>query len=240
MEKMMREYPWHLRLPTTEHYQRFKNLVQLHELTTGWLQEIQSDKPSYGLSRGYSKEVSENLWMLDSLSNIELDALLDDTSPSDTLNRLEHTIWAVQSWTVSSLNSRSNAPSQKSLESVLEQISWKQGKECCESRWKTLVESGPLDPREILLALNDSPFSGYPHSNGFLIKRAISTEVQIELRTCPHQIQFQETRPVADRLCRFHAQWMRGFAYALNSQLSVEHVVKTPRCTQRWFYPVNE
>ena len=234
---MKREYPWHLRLPSTEHYQRFKNLVQIHQLTAEWLHEIRShDDPTPPLSHSLNPVIStnlpenlkENLWMLDSLANSDLESLLDDTSPSETLDRLEQTLWAVQSLTVSTLN-----------ESSLEPISWKQGKECGESRWKALAQQGNQDLRDILLALNDSPFSGYPQGNGFLVRRALPIEIQIELMTCPHQNPFLATRLVADRLCRLHAQWIKGFAQALHSQIQIEHFIPAAknnlRCHQRWF-----
>jgi hypothetical protein len=235
----VREHPWHLRLPTAENYRWFKNLVDLHELTTQWIQEAQTDRPSYTMTRGLSREVSENLWMLESLSALQLDQLLDDTLPQDTLGRLEHTIWAVQSWTVTHLYSKTNPNTNSSLDSILEQACWKLGKACVEARWPQLVKTQKLPLKNILLALNDSPFSGFPHGEGFLLRRATQNEIQVELRICPHQIHFTEVRPNSDQLCRLHAQWMRGFAYALNHRASLEHVIQgpksIPRCIQRWF-----
>jgi hypothetical protein len=233
----MRENPWHLRLPTTEHHQWFKNLVDLHELTTSWLKEVQTDRPSHFLTRGLSTEVTENLWMLDSLSNTPMEKLLDDTQPQDMLGRLEQTVWAFQSWTLTQLYGKTTPSSTRNaLDSMLEQASWKLGRSCVEARWRELAQTGNQDLRDILLALNDSPFSGYPKGEGFLVRRAIAKEIQIELRCCPHQVQYQEVKPVADRLCRLHSHWMRGFAYALNNRVSVEHLVQSPRCVQRWCF----
>src|SRR4051794_21413618 len=99
----MRENPWHLRAPNTEHYQWFENLVDLHGLTTLWIQEIQSERAPYLMTRGLSAEASENLWMLDSLSERKLESLLDDTSIHDLLCRLEHAVWAAQAWTLKHL-----------------------------------------------------------------------------------------------------------------------------------------
>jgi len=233
----MRENPWHLRLPSTEHYQWFKNLVDLHELTTDWLKEVQTDRPSHYLTRGLSPEVTENLWMLESLSKTEMERLLDDTQLDDMLGRLEQTVWAFQSWTLTNLYGRTTPSSTRNaLDSLLEQCSWKLGRACVETRWPDLALKGKQDLRDILLALNDSPFAGYPQGDGFLVRRAIGSEIQIELRSCPHQIHYQEVKSVADRLCRLHSHWMRGFAYALNNRVSVEHVVQSPRCIQRWFF----
>lgn len=232
----MRDYPWHLRLPTTQHYQWFRNLVDLHELTLSWLKEMQNDRPSHLLTRGLNPEVFENLWMLDSLSETPIEKLLDDTSPDDMLSRLEHTIWAAQAWTLTHLYSKTTPTNKGALESVLEQGSWKLGRACADKRWETLTQKGNQELRDILLALHDSPFSAYPRGESFLVKRAVSSEIQIELRACPHHTHHTEAKPVADRLCRLHAQWMRGFAYGLNSRVSLEHVVQTPRCIQRWFF----
>jgi hypothetical protein len=232
----MRENPWHIRVPNTEHYQSFKNLIDLHELTTGWLKEIQLERPSYLLTRGLSKKVVENLWMLDSLSEKDLESFLDDTWPDEVISQLEHTVWAEQAWTLSHIQGKTTATSRVALETVLEQTSWKAGAINAQSRWSVFSKRDNLDLKDILLALNDSPFSGYPRGNGFLIRRSIPSEIQVELRICPHQIHFPEVKSVADRLCRLHAHWMRGFAYFLNNKVIMEHVVQSPRCTQRWSF----
>ncbi len=232
----MRANPWHLRLPTIENYQWYKNLVDQHELTECWLKEVQNDRPSHLLTRGLSSEITENLWMLESISKIELHQMIDDTQVEDMLGRLEHTIWAVQSWTLNALISHSTSATRNALDALLDQLSWKMGKISVESRWKKHTTQKQQDLRQILLCLKDSPFSGYPHVDGFLIKRASEKEVQIELRACPHQIHYRETKPIADRLCRLHTQWMKGFAYGLNSRISVEHVIQSPRCIQKWFF----
>ncbi len=231
----MREYPWHLRLPTHEHYKRFFYLHHLHELTQSWIREAEVDPPPVH-SKGTSIDVTENLWMLDLIHKGELEVLLDDTSPNDILNRLERTVWAYQSLSLVHLYGRT-LPNKTSLDTILEQSSWKMGKNYSELQWNSLSHTGSQDLRDILLALNDSPFAGYPTGDSFLVRRAISTEVQIELRSCPHRVHFPEIRGVEDRLCRLHAHWMRGFGYSLNNRVSVQHLVQSPRCTQRWFFP---
>jgi hypothetical protein len=231
----MRENPWHLRLPTTEHFQWFKNLVTLHELTLAWLQELRLDPSLEPYTRGLNPQVSENLWMLNQLSKKNMSDILDDTLPEDLLGRLEHCIWAVQASTLQILagkNSENYSNPQK--ENSLEQISWKFGIAAVEARWPELVRKGCKDLRDILLAMNDSPFAGYPRGGGFLVRRAIQTEIQLELRACPHQSHYYEVKSVADHLCRLHAYWIRGFAHALNKKVQIEHVVQSPRCLQRW------
>lgn len=225
----MRESPWHLRLPSTEHFQWFKNLIDLHKLTLEWLKEAppEKKKPGHRWSPTLSREVSANLWILDSICETPLEQLLDDTSPQDMLGRLEYTIWAVQA------SSLSNTL-QERTDTALEQASWKLGKKCSEHRWNELTQSGSQDLRDVLLSLNDSPFVGYPRRDGFLVRRALANEIHVELRSCPHQIHYPEVKPAADRLCRLHTQWMSGFSNAINPRSQVELIIQAPRCIQRW------
>lgn len=232
----MRENPWHLRLPNVEHYQWFKNLVDLHELTANWTKQLQMVRPSYALTRGLGNELSENIWLLDSISEKTLDQFLDDSFPTELLERLEEAIWTVQAWTVSSLYGRTPQNNQESLDRVLEQICWKLGKSCAESRWGELIKRNvDLPLRDVLLAVNDSPLASYPHKQRYFIKRAIQKEIQIELFSCPHQSQYSEAKLEAKRLCHLHSHWLRGFVYALNHRIGIEHHIQTPYyCTQKW------
>src|SRR5579885_70624 len=238
-----REHPWHERTAGAKHYQWFSRLVSLHELTQGWLRELQVERPGHLITRGLKPQVSQNLWMLDFLSRPgskagpSMDSLLDDTSPEDILGRLEHTVWSVQAWTLMSCVERAPADTRQALESILEQSSWKLGRKHGEAAWPSLPEHARQDLRALLLALSPHLVSG-TGGDEFLLKRAVQSEVQIELKSCPHRSRYLETAPIADLLCRLHAQWMRGFVYALNSKVTVEHMIgKAPhRCLQRWFF----
>ena len=234
-----REHPWHERTAGAKHYQWFQRLINLHELTQGWLKEMQVERPQHQLARGLQPQVSQNLWMLDFLSagGPRMDNLLDDTSPEDILGRLEHTVWSVQAWTLMSSVERAPAETRQALESILEQSSWKLGRKCGEAAWPTLPIHARQDLRALLLALSPHVVSG-TGSDDFLLKRAVQSEVQVELKACPHHSRYLETAPMADLLCKLHAQWMRGFVYALNSRVTVEHLIrkKPQRCLQRWFY----
>ncbi len=234
----MRENAWHVRLPKTEHLQWFKNLVDLHDLTTSWLKETQTERPSHLLTRGLHSEIGSNLWMLESLSTTRLENLLDETPVENLLTRLEKTIWVVQAWTLNSLRDRAQEKTLHALDSLLEQLCWKLGRKTAEIRWKkALSKNTPtLNLQEVLLALNDSPFSGYPHSSGFLVRRSISQELFIEMRACPHRLTIPEVQAVADRLCQLHTDWIRGFVYALNNRIYVESQTCNPRCQQHWLY----
>ncbi|MGZ3688760.1 MAG: hypothetical protein ACXVBW_10695 [Bdellovibrionota bacterium] len=237
---MLRESPWHLRLPSAEHFQWFRNLVDMHEITTQWVRELREDRPEHGLTRGLSREVSENLWMLDSLSQMPMERLLDDTSPSDLLGRLDRTVWAAQAWTLANLfkpaKGEKKATASMALESVLEQSCWRLGRACAEKRWPMSAGRTDADLRRIVLCLQDTPFAGYPRGEGFLVKRLIASEAQLELRSCPHRSLYPEVEPIADALCKFHSHWIRGYAYGLNNRASLDYLPGEPRCTFRWFF----
>jgi hypothetical protein len=243
---------WHLRLPTTEHYQWFKNLVDLHALTLQCVQaaEEESSTCNVNVTRGLTQEVAENLWMLDSLIETQLDDLLDDTHPSDLLGRLEHAVWANQALKLNHRIAKTTAAKREALESTLDQSSFQLGQLTGQKRWENsafalrIPRSTPLQLRELLLAIHDSPFAGYPRcsgSSGFLIKRSTETELQIELQLCPHRQHYPEVKPSVDRLCRLHSQWMRGFIVGIHPNvgpnIQIEHWIRSPRCIQRWFYP---
>ncbi len=230
---------WYSRRLKAEHQQWFRNLVDFHEITLGWLGELKIDRLPHELPRGVSpkldKSISENLWMLNSLPSRNLNALLDDTCVDDTLARLEHALWAVQAWTLGHLLEKD---ARGALENLLEQVSWKLGRKCAEARWKGILRSATEDLPRLVSTLSDSPFAGYPHETNFLPQRETRAEVALELRTCPHQSPYPEIKPYSDLLCHLHTHWMRGFIYALNSKATVElkrgsHEL---RCTQRWFF----
>ena len=240
----MREHPWHIRRPTTRHYEWYEQLRELHQLTSTWLKEFSVTKPPHLLTRGIPETISDSVWMLESLANATgtssagLDDLLDDTSPDDLMSRLEHTVWAVQSWTLYYLlEQTSQDGGTQALQNQLEQIAWKCGRDSANSRWKDLPARAREDLRGISATLRSTPMSGFPDNNGFLIRRAIPNELHIEMVCCPHSSVFSEIRPVQDELCALHAHWMRGFVYALNTGISLNYRKKShdnPHCRYHW------
>ena len=248
----MQENPWHLRVPTTEHYQWFRNLVDLHRLTEAWRLATNTENLTATIGSHLGRKVQENLWMLDTLLDTNIEQFLDDTLPEDMLGRLEHAVWAVQAGILSAIINKSNnksnaseshtseaailsAPALKTLEkTLLEQSAWNLGRTCVEARWRHLVNQGSQDLRSLLLALHDTPFSGYPNSKAFLVRRAVSSEIEVELKSCPHLSQYAEVHSVADSLCNLYTHWMRGFTSALNSKIEVELTQQSGRCLQRW------
>jgi hypothetical protein len=243
----MRENPWHLRVPTTEHYQWFRNLVDLHRLTEAWRLETNTENLTKTSGTNLGRKVQENLWMLDGLLESNIEKYLDDTLPEDLLGRLEHVILAVQAETIAKIINKSN-PNQlyptdvKNLSEpfakAVEQSAWKLGRACVEARWSPLTAYNNQDLKSVLLALQDTPFSGYPNSNGFIVRRAITSEIEVELKSCPHLSYYTEVHSVADCLCGLYTHWMRGFASALNNKVKVELIQETRRCLQRWYLQV--
>ncbi|MGK5089825.1 hypothetical protein WDW86_19920 [Bdellovibrionota bacterium FG-2] len=232
----MREQTWNLRQATTHHFLSFQNLLDFHDLTSAWLKELNIERAPHLLSRGISHHYPESVAMLELLASRNLNALLDDTAPEDVLGRLENIVWIVQAWTLKSIVERSGVT--PTLESVLEQTSWKEGRRIGEQRWANRAHRGEADLRQLRLALADSPFRGNtfnrPVDDLFIIKRALRHELSLELCVCPHRITVPEVQSVEDLLCRLHGQWMRGFLYALDNRILVKTEFAQPRCTQTW------
>ena len=221
----MKESPWHLRLPTTEHYQWFRNIMELHQLTQTWQRKLQIIPSCVG---NQFEGVDEALQQLEPHSEFNLENILDDSQIEELLNQYHYSVWLYQALSVKQIGEKEFP--------LLKEISWSLGKLCAEKRWAKLPKKHALPLRKALFALQDSPLSGYPHREAFLIKRSIDSELQIELKHCPHQSVIPEVKSVADLLCTYHSQWMQGFAAALNPKIQIEHQHRTPRCLQRWFF----
>ena len=85
----MREYPWHQRKALLKHRRWFCNLVDLHGLTQSWMKETEfhPNGASY---------LTEDLKLLESIPDVRLEQLLDDTAPEDLLARLESAVLSAQ------------------------------------------------------------------------------------------------------------------------------------------------
>jgi hypothetical protein len=142
------------------------------------------------------------------------------------LSRLERTIWAAQAYTLSQLLERTSESERSVLDSILEQISWKLGRNFAERKWLQLSDETRQKLPRLLLAFADTPFGSAPFSaansgQSFLVLRATEREAQIELHHCPHQSPFNEVLRIANELCAVHHHWTRGFAYGLHHRLQV-------------------
>jgi hypothetical protein len=228
---------WNDREASYPHHFRFEQLLELHHLTEAWIDALRqagADRPSHALDRGLSREITDQLWMLGSLDPRGLESLLDDTSPEDVLGRLERTVWSVQSYTLAKLLERTHDEETRVLRSVLEQTSWKSGRNCAEKRWGILRPATRRSMRRLVLTLNDTPFGGSPDCSGFLMTRVTDHEARFDLLRCAHQSSHNEVRLVADELCAFHSHWLKGFAYGLNPAVQVETARENGRCRNRW------
>jgi hypothetical protein len=244
----MREQPWHLRRPTAETYRWYRNLTDLHAITTGWLDELDMERNVHLLKRGFSRgqlteEISSTLWILENLAapageQAALESFFDDSLPEDVLGRLEQAIWCVQAWTLSSLLDQAATKDRTAILNQLEQSTWRSGRDCARARWAELDEAARSDLRAVLQAFRDSPLSGAPRQDRFLVRRATTREISLELRECPHRSPHAAlfgSENVADRLCNLHAHWVRGYLYSINTRITVEHRIELPEvCQQRW------
>ncbi|MCM2323583.1 MAG: hypothetical protein NDJ90_10020 [Oligoflexia bacterium] len=232
----MREHTWNERAADHRHHRKFRKLIQLHELTLAWIQELKIERAPYLLARGLNPDVTEQLWILDSLTpESRLESLLDDTSVEDVLGRLKTTVWAVQAYTLSALLEKTAKKDRSALDSALEQASWKTGRRTAEEHWKDQSASSRDDLRVLIRTVLSAPFLEEPESEGLLIKRALREEALIEFLACPHsKASVPELAPIAGELCRLHGHWLRGYAYGLNNRIAVEACPSGPRCGQRW------
>jgi len=244
----MRENPWHIRRPTTEHYQRFRNLIDLHQLTCTWLEDLNLDQPTtpHQIKRVGIPGIAESLRVLENLTSRtvpkDLEDFLDESYPDELLDKLQQTIWVMHSWSLRSIFEQTPRDEWAALRNVLEQSSWKAGRDCCKRRWKQIPVYATKNLRGILAAFQDSPLSGYPKFSSFLIKRATAMELDLELLQCPHNSPFLEVETVADDLCPLHTHYMRGYVYHLNTTVLMDYKngirgsKKQDRCSQRWYF----
>lgn len=237
------EAPWHLRHPLHSHYRRYERLKDLHQMTEAWIVEVQTHRPAHALPRGLSNEIAKDLWMLNTPSDNTLDSLIDDSTPDEVLLRLERTIIAVQAYTLNELIDRSKQPEDRAiLDSVLEQRSWKLGKDSAEKKWASITKESSEDVGKMMLAFQESSWFG---PTAFLNQRMTRAESSHELLGCPHRSSFNEVQGVVNELCDAYSHWARGFAYGLNPQIKVDtqRDISNPkkvRCTQYWTLVKND
>ena len=226
--------PWHLRIPHFEHQHRFKNLVDLHDLSWRWahLSEIKLD--SHHPSLKALKSIRSDLWMLDLLPQAQLESYLIELHPEEVLSRLEKIVWITQSWLLQHLLEM-HTQKESPILSTLEQESWRAGKECALRRWSPfLMKRKKPSLSEVALAFSNSPFSHYPHGDPFQVQRATSSHAWLTRQSCPHTSHHPEVLEKADELCSLHTHAMKGFAFSLRPSLQIEVPDPQRPCIQRW------
>ncbi|MGE0617076.1 MAG: hypothetical protein AB7P04_15710 [Bacteriovoracia bacterium] len=234
----MREFPWHVRKPVAEHDQWFRNLTGLHALTRAWIHELHLEAEApHLLQRVMSPRIQEALTILETLDERsvpkDLESVLGSDYPEELLGRLEQTIWVTQTWLLRHLFETTPQDEWDALKNSLAQSSWKAGRNCAEQRWGKLPEVARRDLRGVFSAINDGPLSGFPHHRAFLVVRALPERIEAELLHCPHRSVYPEIVLAADELCLLHADWIRGYAYGINTEVLIDHQ-KDVRCRQVW------
>jgi hypothetical protein len=211
-----REHPWHIRRVSHRHLHDQRNLLDLHFLTHSW------GTPNAEVENPFDREPS----------------LEDDTSPEDVIRRLEHEVRDTQIQTLS----RKLGDAAK-----LDELSYQAGNECASRRWTEADPRegsiAPADKRALLLALCHGPLSGRLGAQAFLVRRALVTEVTIELLQCPHRLAESKdlrglkgapSAEALDELCRQQFQWLRGYFNFLNPAITPALSRPRGRCVVSW------
>lgn len=231
----MRENPWHLRVPNIEHHLKFKFLGYFHQLTVSCLHSVTQQWPSS--SQNLNKKWLDSLRSFEPLLQFEMGPYLDHARIEDRLDQLRQTAWIIQGWCMRYLlegTSSTSIPSQDEIKNRIFQTARELGRDAAQKEWPIRSGFDANDARSVFLALGSTPFLGEWDSPSYLIKRATSCAVTIELHLCPHNVALPEVIPVADILCKLHSEWLSGYAQALQPRMSLEHQVRTPRCTLYW------
>jgi len=225
----MRNSAWHLWKPTSEHSIRIRHLVDINHLTTAWLKdlELEQDQGEYKLRRVFSPGAKENLDMLERLTKAavptHINAILNDLSPDEFIERLESVIWSAQAWSLSRVYTETPQSERMALKSELIKSSFKSGRHSAQTRWPYFPNEGRKNLRVLYSSLRDTPFAGYPHTNGFLLRRGVHNFVEFELLQCPHRTELPEVKAIADDLCLFQSHWIRGYIYELNTEINFDY-----------------
>ncbi len=245
----MREHPWHQRRPTAHHHLWYRNLMELHQVTQEWVNELKLPRPSHFLGHKASPEVRETVARLEgAVENLlhpdeegGLDRLLDDTSPDSLLTRLQNSVETLQGWSLRGILDRTPDSERAKLMGQLEQGTWKRGRACASERYGRLPAASREDLRTVLAAAEGLPLHPDRLGPAFLLERALRDELQLELHHCAHRSRNPALLAVADPLCSLQDAWVRGFLYELNPRIRLEKS-RAPgadgRCRHRWWLPV--
>lgn len=212
-------HPWHLRNTVVRHHQWFDNLTELHRITLSWPEttpeSLQKLSPPEDIApfMGYLPILAE--------SEPKLESILRERWPDPLLSQLEKLVHWVQDERLGELIKKK--PDWKAINEAADRL----GHQSAVKRWPKFVETQP-DLRQILLMLEETPFSGYPHSQGILVKRALTNEACIDLLACPGANQ--------PELCAIYQRWIHGFISAFDARIQIDAKINSPGqgCTQTW------
>ena len=193
--------PWHLQKMNVEEERWWKNLQALHQINVAW--DFERAQP-----------LSEAL---------KIEKIFLSRPINTRLHELEREIWILQS------EIAEKSPKEKLLEQI-----YQEGEVFFRKRWEGLNTQKILqleDIREMLFALQDSPFAGYPHKESFFVQRATQKELQLHRRICPHGNPYLKNPSL---LCKLQGNWMLGFMKAMNPSIKLHQEEKKPFCEQIW------
>jgi hypothetical protein len=221
---------WNTRAPKLEDERRYQHLIEIHQLTQTWLNELAPKSPaaateSHRLERFIPPNLVQNLWLLEKvrLDQLapQLESVIDATTVTEFLSHLEEDIWLVQMAVID--NALKNTSDPAGLTNLLEQTSWQYGKTIAEKNWpffeanqKKLEEWNAIS---FFKALHASPLAG---AHDFLIERQIPLECSFFWVKSPLARPSLKLNPQVFVLCQLYHQFLRGFFYGLSRSLTVE------------------
>jgi hypothetical protein len=215
---MSPEHVWNERPSTFEQERRFRRLTALHTLTDAWIHEIHpEEESSYRIARMERVTLNQNLWMyeksrLDELP-LRLEQLVGAMGIDEFLDELRDTIWIIQASTMENALSQGADPAE--ISTVMQQASWKHGRDYSESIWGT---EGRMSRESAFEALIQSNFY---EPQAFWLERKSNQEISFLWRKSPYQIGILRTSAVLPHLSSAHEHWIKGFIYGVSRQTRV-------------------
>jgi hypothetical protein len=212
------ENGWNERPSSFEQERRFRRLTALHTLTDAWIHAISpEEQSSYRLARMERMTLNQNLWLyektrLDALP-LRLDQLVGAMTLDEFLDELKDTIWIIQAATIENVLSQGSDPAE--IASVLQQSSWKHGRDHAESIWGT---DGRMSRDSAFEALMESHIYD-PHA--FWLERKSEHEISFIWKKSPHQLGILKTSSGLPLLGATHEHWIKGFIYGVSRQTRV-------------------
>jgi hypothetical protein len=225
-----REHPWNIRRVSHRHLHDQRNLLDLQALTLAWTTppaapETEPDATDPLAPRSPATPADP----------LALEAALeDDTWPDDVLQRQEAEVHRAQLHALSARLADGDR---------LAELSYHAGQEAASRRWMQADPAegsiAPADKRALLLALYHSPLGGRLGREAFLVRRALITEVSVELLQCPHRLAAAKPRggenpALVDELCRQQFSWLKGYFNFLNPALVPVLSRPRGRCVVSW------
>jgi predicted RNase H-like HicB family nuclease len=215
---MTMDHAWNERPSTFEQERRFRRLTALHTLTDAWIHAIHpEEESSYRIARMERVTLNQNLWLfeksrLDALP-LRLEHLVGAMEIDAFLDELRDTIWIIQASTIENVLSQREDPAE--IATVLQQASWKHGRDYAESIWGT---DGGMSRESAFDALMQSHIY---EPQSFWLERKSTQEISFLWKKSPYQIGILKTSTALSHLGATHEHWIKGFIYGVSRQTRV-------------------